>query len=401
MRTIKEREKNFFLEQIKIIKNEKNRDTIQISPVNTYDFQKDLKIQNTSILVRVLLFEVSKNSTININTDNTMKIVYKTKEREKIVYSNNEKQNTIKIKDRLILFNDEECYYIEFEGINNSLIKINKKNYKGKIIIRREEKKYLIINEIDIEEYVKGVITQEIGMSWHSEVIKAQSIIARTYAYYYVQKAPDAIYHLKADYLSQVYGGVNSETEKTNKLVEETRGIIIVSNSKPIIAYYHSDSGGHTETSKNVWGITDNYTISKIDKYGVSSPVRYWKTRIKSDEIKEKLNNNGYNVNEIEKIIFKNRTASGRYKTIEIYYDGGKLELDSNKFRILMDSQSQIKSTLFIDIYKDGDYFCFEGRGFGHGVGLAQWSAKEMAESGKNYKEILEYFYKNIEFANL
>lgn len=360
----------------------------------------DYKEYAGEIPIRILLENFSEK--IYVSTDNYIKINLQEPEKIRLLYSNKNFNIVVEQLDENFLFDEKYiCRRIEIISLNNSIIKINSRSYRGKIIICKNGEKYQIINELDIEDYIKGVLKKEISPAWHKEILKAQAIAARTFAYQHIVNNPKGLYHLGSDWQAQEYGGADAEDNRCCIAVDETKGIIMTKNGKPITAYYHSDSGGHTESAYNVWGVDLDYTPAKRDKYGSQSPNRYWKTEIKEEKLRSILNKQGYDLDSIKSIKATDRTESGRYKTIKIKDSKGTIEIDSNKFRLIMGSQYSIKSTLILNIEKNDDIFYFEGRGFGHGVGLAQWSAKEMAEKGKNYEEILKYYYDNIKFEKI
>lgn len=397
---IKQEEKAYFL---KLIKNtiekideksrvidynppKKDKEKIDYSGYKEYTFK---------IPIKILLGKINKK--ISVSTDKQIKIKLYEKGKKKTTYSNSSFTQTISTESGNLLLNKNKKYSkIEFVSLNNSLIKVNSKSYRGKIIITQNKKKFLIINEVNIEDYLKGVLKKEINVNWNEEVLKAQAVAARTFAYHHLLNKNSKLYHIGNNWLSQEYGGADAENVLTSMAVDKTKGIIMTCMGKPILAYFHADSGGYTETSKNVWGKEAPYIISKRDKYGVRSPKRYWQCKISELKLRKILNLKGYKIGKIKKIKAINRTRSGRFKTIKIIHSRGTKTIDSNKFRLMVGSQFVVKSTMFVSIKKRRDTFYFKGRGSGHGVGMPQWSAKEMGEKGKNYKKILGYYYRKI-----
>jgi len=138
---------------------------------------------------------------------------------------------------------------------HGSLIRVDKNDYRGNIEIRKDDGgNLLIINELNVEEYLKGVLNEEISAKWHPESLKAQAVVARTYALYQKENRKDNPYHMEATVIDQVYGGARKEDERTNKAVEDTRGIVLTYEGKIAKAFYHSVSGGVTEDVTVVWG---------------------------------------------------------------------------------------------------------------------------------------------------
>lgn len=136
-----------------------------------------------------------------------------------------------------------------------------KKWYKGRLIVLNRDKGLTVINELDLEDYIKGVVPAEMPPSWNLEAHKAQAIAARSYAIASMDKRKKYGYDLKDTPEDQAYSGVSGETKQTNHAVDVTRGQVLVYNNEVISAYYHASSGGHTLSAKKVWGMDLPYTV--------------------------------------------------------------------------------------------------------------------------------------------
>jgi stage II sporulation protein D len=259
--------------------------------------------------------------------------------------------------------------------------------YFGNIEVWKGEGGLYIINEISLEDYVKGVVAAEVGSKWESEALKAQAVAARTYALHQrlnnvTSKMP---YDLTSTVLHQAYKG-NDIPASIVKAVDETKGEVLMFEGKPIIAYYHSTSGGITEDPGEVFGKSYPY-LKSIETSCELSPFYMWEKRIPASDIERAINISG-----LKDIIIDSYTVSNRVKVFRLVTESGDVEVSGNDFRKNI-GWDQLPSTLITDITRDGTTFIFEGRGYGHGVGMCQWSALEMAKEGKNYKEILSTFY--------
>jgi len=151
---------------------------------------------------------------------------------------------------------------IGMDGVKSNPLKItpigdylilNGKKYRGGIEIRKSEKGLYVINDLDIEDYLKGVVPQEIDHKWEMEALKAQAVVARTYAFYYMKENKTKEYDVEASIMNQVYNGMDGEKFRTNIAVIETEGIVLTYKGKVIEAFYHASCGGHTENSGDVW----------------------------------------------------------------------------------------------------------------------------------------------------
>ena len=267
--------------------------------------------------------------------------------------------------------------------------------------------------EIDLEEYIKGVVSAEMPAEFHIEALKAQAIAARTYAVSrsikYDQeghpdhkKAPLCIgvhcqAYLSLDELKKIHGEEWEEKywSKISEAVESTKGILIYYQGQIIEPLYHSTSGGMTEDVVNVYSQDLPYLKSVISPFEEESPKFKSITTMTGDEFVNKISENYSNAaitleNFYEKIKLIEKTNSGRIKKIAI----GNVIIDGTKFRELFG----LNSTNFIIAYdKDLNIIDITTYGYGHGVGMSQWGANGMANKGSNYLEILEHYYSGVE----
>src|SRR3972149_4802551 len=284
---------------------------------------------------------------------------------------------------------------------HGSLIRVDKNDYRGNIEIRKDDGgNLLIINELNVEEYLKGVLNEEISAKWHPESLKAQAVVARTYALYQKENRKDNPYHMEATVIDQVYGGARKEDERTNKAVEDTRGIVLTYEGKIAKAFYHSVSGGVTEDVTVVWGGEgENYLKGVKCNFDTEAPNYQWETEIDVVDIEMAMSKNGINIDGILSIEPLSFTSSGRIAELQIRHKNGIEKISGVDFRKIIGYET-IKSTMFKIRESEGS-FIFYGRGSGHGVGLCQWGAKGMAEKGYSYIDILKYYYPGIKIKRI
>jgi stage II sporulation protein D len=226
-----------------------------------------------------------------------------------------------------------------------------KYRYRGnmEVDIDKEQGKLNVINIIGIEEYLYGVLKKEISPSWPAEALKAQAVASRTFAIFNMNKYIDKGYNICASTNSQAYGGVNHEDPLTNRAVDETRGMIITYKGKPINAVYHSDSGGYTEDSENVWGSFLPYLRSVKSKFEekVSPPHHIWSYSISERDLTEKLQKQGHKINSIVYIELVKKNKTGRASELVFTADNNKvINVKTNDFRNLI-GVDLIRSTSF------------------------------------------------------
>ena len=292
------------------------------------------------------------------------------------------------------------------------------------------EKDNSLINIIDMENYIYSVVANEVGSTFEIESIKAQAVAARTYALYNSKKFIKDGYNLTASTISQVYNGHNKVDEKIVKAVDETKGEVILYNNEIIDATYSSTNGGAIASAKDTWGQHRGYLISKYDPYSLNSPRVNWNYSLSLNQIDENLSK-GTKKNNFKKIIFYKNNV-GRVTSVDVIYDNDKFTISGERFRSRM-GVANLKSTKFdaqgncvesnksensynpipnsclireesssgndFTIINDGsnESIKFIGMGVGHGVGMSQYGANEMAKQGFNYKDILKFYYEGVE----
>ena len=256
--------------------------------------------------------------------------------------------------------------------------------YTGDIDIWKGKNGLYIINELPLENYIKDVVAAEVSADWDMEALKAQAVISRTYALFQKRMNGGSLYHIASSVLDQVYKG-NNPDERITSAVDQTRGEILTYDGKPIQAFYHSTSEGCTENAEEVFGKSYPY-LKSVESTCDISPYSVWEKKIKLSEIEEALDIKG-----IKSISIKSYTSAKRVKKLSITGDSGTSVILATDFRKAL-GWSRLPSTNFtLSIDKGAAYF--EGKGYGHGVGLCQWCALGMAREGKNYREILAHFY--------
>lgn len=257
-------------------------------------------------------------------------------------------------------------------------------HYSGNINVWRGKNGLYIVNELPLEDYIKDVVAVEVNKDWDMEALKAQAVVARTYALYQKNNNGNRIYHIASSVIDQLYKGNNHDV-RIAYAVEATSGEVLTYDNSLIEAFYHSTCGGMTENPEEVFGMNYPY-LKPVESDCDLSPYAVWERTISSHDIEEALN-----VSSLQSITVQSFTSSGRVKQLAIRTNVGTAFMNATDFRKAL-GWKRIPSTSFrISHYNDS--FVFEGKGYGHGVGLCQWCALKMSREGKNYKEILSYFY--------
>jgi stage II sporulation protein D len=276
------------------------------------------------------------------------------------------------------------------------MLSVNGTPYRGKLRIQKDAGNGLnVINVLSIEVYLYGVVPKEMSPQWPDEALKAQAVAARTYGLYQKGKNRDKDYDVLATTSSQVYGGVAGETERSSRAVEQTRGMVLLYGGQLVLSYFHANSGGMTEDAERVWTAEVPYLKSVHDEYSVKAPHHSWSVLLKLDEITNTLNKKGISVESIRKLSPASVSPSGRVSKMRISHRRGDIILSGNDFRMKM-GPVLIKSTLFT-MSGEGGKIRFEGKGYGHGVGMSQWGAYVMAREGRTFEDILKHYYQGVE----
>lgn len=279
------------------------------------------------------------------------------------------------------------------------LVKVNGKSYRGVVEIIPQANGLLVINELPLEQYLIGVINSEISSTWPMEVIKVQAVIARTYAVAKRMERSKAIFHLESTVMDQAYDGSDLEDSRAARGVHETQGQVLTYRGMPIQAFYHANSGGKTEASQNVWGMSLPYLQGVNCQYGTTASSSVWEQTLPLSRIENALKAAGHRINGISDIKAGPRNSRDRLITVFLATSTGTVSMPATRFRMAVGS-TVVKSTNFTVRVENGNAF-FSGLGYGHGVGLCQWGARQRAVDGFSYTEILSYYYPGTRLSNL
>jgi len=225
--------------------------------------------------------------------------------------------------------------------------------------------------------------------------MKAQAVVARTYALYQKSNNSNNPYHLTTSVLHQLYRGIEHATGKTRQAVKETRGEVLTYNGAPIMAVYHSCCGGRTEDAENVWSTDKDRPYLKgvfcgactgYDKY-------FWKLTVPRGTFYQRIIQAGYAGDAgVESLGINRRSSTNRVLEITIQGRSGGKAIPCNEFRSLF-GFSEMRSTNFIIRETEDGYLNFLGIGNGHGVGMCQWGARFRALRKETYQDILRHYY--------
>lgn len=328
---------------------------------------------------------------------------------------------------------------------DSKTLNYDNRNYRGDIRFSIYNHNVSVVNHVQINDYLYGVLPTEMDKNWPLEALKAQAVVARTYLIKNEGKYSQYGFDLCDTSSCQVYGGYNYEGEVSNKAVDDTNGEVVTYNGQLIYSYYHSSSGGFTANSENVWMTSVPYLRGVADEFSNSAPNTSWAINYTESELVDILRKNEYNVGSIKDIFVDETSTDGRVQKLVFETDFRDIVLEKEEARKVLgynNLKSIFYSVSFGDTYmiQAGDYsenrslsglealsdegissltsnqditilsadkktvisseknmITFRGRGWGHGIGLSQWGAKAMAEQGYKYDEIIKFYYTGVE----
>jgi stage II sporulation protein D len=292
--------------------------------------------------------------------------------------------------------------YIKFVGTQNEQIKIKLINpdrrprvYENNLSFSVSEEYIRIINDVVLDNYIAGVTEAEAGSRSNLEFYKVQAILARTFALTHINKHVAEGFSLCDQVHCQAYYGKPKDLT-IFKAIEETKGKVVVDeNLNLIVAAFHSNSGGQTANSEDVWGSKTTYLRSVTDSFSIKMPNSKWERRMLTDDWLSylKLKHN-----------FPTEQDDAKSIALNFKQDQRKIFLECSNSRVPLKNirqDLQLKSTFFSISIINKDSVLFKGRGYGHGLGMCQEGAMRMSKSGYTYTQILNFYYKNIQLIDL
>lgn len=270
------------------------------------------------------------------------------------------------------------------------------------------QQRFAVVNELDMESYLSGVVGAEMPAYWDSRALQAQAIACRTYALYQMhrRRSENAAWDVSSDQGSQVYGGISSEDRRIAEVVQATHGMVLTygpaGEEKLFPAYFSSSCGGHTQNAASVFG----HKLSPLS--GVACPYceavakpehyRWAPVELSKVEVSRRLLDRYpelANLEVIKDIEVERRSEYGRVEILRLSGQNGRSRLICGEdFRLGVTRTEQPIRSSWYDMKDNGDNWRFEnGRGWGHGVGLCQCGSGKMAQDGRNAVEILAYYY--------
>ncbi len=254
---------------------------------------------------------------------------------------------------------------------------------------RLPRKKPADYGRVPLEAYVARSVAGEVYAAWPLEALKAQAVVARTYALHQSARNAAEAHDVDSSVLSQRYEA-GAISPRLSEAARATRREFLAYGDTPILAAFHASAGGHTASSEEVWGLDLPY-LRSVQSPDDSAPHYFWSYEIELPQLHAALRESGYRSSGGQEVRVLSHSPSGRVQLIQI----GSVRLSGRELRQVLGGAA-IRSALFDVRVEDGDgvrTLRFLGSGAGHGVGMCQWGAHEMALQGNTYPEILAHYY--------
>jgi stage II sporulation protein D len=285
---------------------------------------------------------------------------------------------------------------------DDGTLSLAKHRYRRRLEVRyqvfQKKAELLVVHPLDLETYVAGIVSAELPRGWPLASYQAQAVAARTFAVAAKYRRLDLPYHMEASVLDQVYGGIEREHALATEAAQSTRGVVLTSQRHLANAYFHAACGGRTESAQDGWGTTMDYLPgSECNRCGDAARFR-WRSKLPKKTIDKTFSRLVGGPVKSMKIVDK--TASGRARRIKLESGKRSTTISGSDLRRLL-GWSVVWSTQ-IDKFEFGNGgLVVEGRGSGHGVGLCQWGARGLADSGSTWEQILERYYPGARLTRL
>ena len=239
---------------------------------------------------------------------------------------------------------DNDTVIAPLSFADGGVIRYNDRPYRGGVcFFPAGSGRMNVINYIELEHYIYGVLNAEMGHHNPMEALKAQAVTARSYAVANPDRHRNDGFNLCTGVHCQVYRGYSDEFAQTNRAADETAGLVLTYDGEPVSGHYFKNSGGHTQSSVDVWGGARTYLTGVKDEY---SPDYPWTYQVTFQVLSSRLQEAGHNVGNVQSVAIKERNSSGAASVIEIRGTSGTAELRRDRVRTVLGS-TNVRSMMF------------------------------------------------------
>jgi stage II sporulation protein D len=291
------------------------------------------------------------------------------------------------------------------EPADGAMIKVGLDRHKGPLILRLDPGQTVtVVEEVGVEDYLEGVLPSEMDPDWPLEALKAQAVVARTFAYANRGKFRKEGFDLTADTRSQVYRGATAVNANVRNAVASTHGEVLGWNGEMLRVYYHSCCGGHTENAAEAWGEDPASAPKPLrgvrDPWCSASPHMHWTAYFDWQDLMAAVEEHSRLSGPLKSLKIGRRDIAGYVRDFVARAGGAQLTVKSADLRKTLGA-GELKSVRIARVITRAHGVEFRGAGSGHGVGLCQWGARIQAEKGRSYEKILAFYFPGAELSEV
>jgi stage II sporulation protein D len=286
--------------------------------------------------------------------------------------------------------------HVELRSLSNESVirvrcispEIESRIYDDNLLVIPDDRYLTLVNQVDLDKYLAGVVEAEAGPNAGKEFYKAQSVLCRTFALKQMDRHISQGFSLCDQGHCQAYKGKSTRNPEILEAIVETSATVLADyNFKLITAAYHSNSGGQTQRASDIWLSDVDYLQSVVDPYSLHQSHAKWQDTISFKDWKDYLLKNGMkSVTRIpDEIIYVEQMRRKKY-----------FILDKDSIRMSKIREDWGFKSTFFDMFPQGDSVLIWGKGFGHGIGMSQEGAMKMARDGFSYQDILRFYFNDV-----
>jgi stage II sporulation protein D len=291
------------------------------------------------------------------------------------------------------------------EPQDGATIKVGAYRYQGTLILRLDPGQTVsVVEDVGLEDYLEGVLPFEMDPDWPIEALKAQAVVARSFAYANMGKFRKEGFDLTADTRSQMYRGTSSVNDAVRRAVRETHGEVLGWNGQLLRVYYHACCGGFTENAAEAWGGNPKDTPKPLrgvkDPWCQVSPHMHWTAYFAWQDLMTAIQERHNLPGPLKSLKIGRRDVAGYVRSFTARAGGSDVEVKSSELRTGLGA-AELKSTRISRLIVKKKGLEFVGAGSGHGVGLCQWGARVQAEKGRSYERILHFYFPGADLSEV
>ena len=377
---------------------------IHLHPVTPSSSAQQL-LPASGYIIRVLIDEKTDNDASSWQIQSNTGFVLYEPHKPNLKWRSEQDTLNVHYLNSHILLNEKECPSSHLHILpQDGYATINEQQYHGAFSILRYEQRLLLINHVDLEQYVHAVLRTESWPGWPVEVNKVFAIVSRSYVVSLIHQAQTnpfvnpLPYHVKNTNEHQTYKGMH-EVRSIHTAMKQTRGMFLTYDDKPALAMFDSCCGGiipaHIEDFdfEKAPYLARDYACTHCERCWIYT----WKANLSLDEFQQQIIPLLDIPESVRDVTITQHDKAGLVKQLELGNGRSKTSVTGKQF---YNAFKAIKSFCF-SVEKDTEGVTLHGKGFGHHIGLCQWGAREMVRDGWNYRRILSFYYPGTQVAQL